>query len=121
MPRTEVRRQTTLHSKPQYPVVKSQQPLVPSVPLPAAPPSFGQTLKEGIGFGAGSAIGHRIVGSIFGSPSTPVAPPTSSLPVEAVPGKCATERKAFELCMKTKSDDQCNNEILSYKQCIELS
>lgn len=122
MPRSEVRRQTTFHTKPQYPVsIKPQGSLVPSVPLTT--PSFGQVLKEGIGFGAGSAIGHRIVGAVLGAPSTPVststAPPT--LPVEAPSGKCTTERKAFELCLKTKSDDQCNNEILSYKQCIELS
>jgi hypothetical protein len=119
MPRSEVRRQTTLHNKPHYPtVVKPQPTLVPSVP--ASTPSFGQIVKEGIGFGAGSAIGHRIVGAVFGSNSTPITTPPT-VPVAAPPGKCTTERNAFELCLKTKSDDQCNNEVLSYKQCIELS
>lgn len=105
------RRQPSSHPKPTVPSVRPQSSLIPSTSLPTA--SFGQTIKDGIGFGAGSAIGHRIVGAILG-PSVP----TSGV---APPGLCASERDAFELCLKTKhADNQCNNEMLSYKQCIEL-
>jgi hypothetical protein len=31
-------------------------------------PSFLQTMKEGVALGVGSSIGHRIVGSILGTP-----------------------------------------------------
>jgi len=30
-------------------------------------PSFLQTVKDGIGYGIGSSLGHRLVGSIMGS------------------------------------------------------
>ena len=120
MPRGEVRRQTTLPTRlPSHSVSKSQSSQMQSIP---AAPSFGQLIKEGIGFGAGQAIAHRAVNAIIGpsivtTPTTPVA-----VPVATHQGKCATERNAFELCLKTKSqEDHCADEILSYKQCIELN
>ncbi len=32
-------------------------------------PTFGQTVKEGVGIGIGSAIGQRVVASILGPPT----------------------------------------------------
>jgi len=32
-----------------------------------AQPTFGQTVKQGIAFGVGQSIAHRIVGSVLGS------------------------------------------------------
>jgi hypothetical protein len=32
-------------------------------------PTFGQTVKEGLGLGLGSAIGHRVVGAVLGPPT----------------------------------------------------
>lgn len=121
MPRSEVKRQTGLHTK-SYPLVKPQTTLVPT---PSAP-SFGQTIKEGIGFGAGSAIGHRIVGAVLG-PSTmsTITSATPSTPLDSIQTshqKCMSERNAFELCLKTKSqEDVCNNEFNAYTQCIQLN
>lgn len=36
---------------------------------PKKQPTFGQTVKEGLGLGLGSAIGHRVVGAVLGPPT----------------------------------------------------
>ena len=54
-------------------------------------PSLGQSIKDGIGLGIGSAIGHRIVSSIFGAPTVSVA-------AQHVP-------TAFEKCIVENRDD----------------
>ena len=49
-------------------VVPSRSSTVPVVAMPTvSKPSLMQTVKEGVGFGIGSAIGHRIIGGIFAS------------------------------------------------------
>ena len=55
----------------------------------AQKPSFLQTIKEGVALGVGSSIGHRIVGSILGSPNT-------SLP--------SSKNYEYEQCMKDNND-----------------
>lgn len=83
-------------------------------PLPIEQPTLGQTIKQGFGFGAGSAIAHRI----FGTTPTVVMPSTSDKKIES---PCEKERIAFENCMKTKSsDDFCGNEQISYTQCLHI-
>ena len=57
---------------------KSVKPLVvvPSQPLATTAtlaPGFGQIVKEGMAFGAGSSIAHNLIGRLFGG-STQVAP-----------------------------------------------
>jgi hypothetical protein len=42
------------------------------MPIHSQKPSFLQTIKEGLGFGVGSSIGHRIVGMMFSQVETPV-------------------------------------------------
>lgn len=75
-------------------------------------PTLGQTLKQGFGFGAGSAIAHRIFNPF----------PTLTLSDKKIQETCEKERVAFETCMKTKSaDDFCGNEQMSYTQCIRVS
>jgi hypothetical protein len=76
-------------------------------------PTLGQSIKQGFGFGAGSAIAHRF----FGASPTILAP---SQPEVKLP--CDKERTAFENCMKTKStDDFCGDQQMAYTQCIRLS
>jgi hypothetical protein len=76
--------------------------------------SLGQTIKEGLAFGTGSAIAHRIF--------NPFPTSTTVQSDKKVEGPCEKERFAFETCMKTKSaDDFCGNEQISYTQCIHLS
>jgi hypothetical protein len=104
-----------VHTKPSA-VVPFQNPLssvgVPSR-LEVQQPTLGQSLKQGFGFGAGSAIAHRI----FGATPTLLAP---SQPEVKLP--CDKERTAFENCMKTKSpDDFCGDQQMAYTQCIRLS
>lgn len=79
-------------------------------PVHIEQPTLGQTLKQGFGFGAGSAIAHRIFG----------ATPTIQLPSnQKIESPCEKERTAFENCMRTKSsDDFCGNEQISYTQCL---
>ncbi len=101
------------------PIVKPFQPTLPMHMPPA--PSFGQLIKEGIGFGAGQAVAHRAVAAILG-PTTAqtVGTPTQS-PSEAHK-MCVSERNLFETCLRIRSNENnCDNELLSYKQCIELT
>ena len=101
---------------------------VPSVPrapqstvaqyTPPSQPSFGQTLKEGFALGTGSAIAHRVIGSIFGAPTVNLAAPTE----KKIESPCEKERSAFESCMKFKSaEDFCGNEQVGYVQCLRVS
>lgn len=57
--------------------------------IPAAAPTLGQSLKDGFGLGMGSAIAHRMVSGIFGSPSVTVQ----------------REPTAFEQCVAEHRDD----------------
>lgn len=84
-------------------------------PIPTLPASsFGQTMKEGLAFGAGSAISHRFINSIFGPTQIALKPTTPSL--------CEKERQAFENCMKTQSMDTfCGQEQMAYTSCIRVS
>ena len=76
-------------------------------------PTLGQSIKQGFGFGAGSAIAHRIFGL------TPSITAPSDKKVEL---PCEKELQAFQTCLKSKStDDFCGQEQISYTQCINLS
>jgi hypothetical protein len=76
-------------------------------------------MKEGFGLGAGSAIAHRVVASIFGPPTVnTVASPSPQAPSQP----CDKERYAFENCMKTQSMETfCGQEQMAYTRCIQLS
>ena len=54
-------------------------------------PSFLDTMKEGIGLGIGSSIGHRIVGAIMGSP-------------QITPVEVQYRNYEYEECMKDTND-----------------
>jgi hypothetical protein len=72
------------------PLVVDYKKNLPAVIVPQRP-SFLQTIKEGVGLGLGSSIGHRIVGSILGPTNT------------AVPS-INTE---YEQCMKENDKSAC--------------
>ena len=83
-------------------------------------PSFLQTIKEGLAFGVGNSIGHRIVGAASGEPTprvgaasgepTPRVGAASGEPTLRVgmtsqkPSQEATSTEEYEQCMK-KYDD----------------
>lgn len=85
----------------------------------ASAPSFGQTLKEGIAFGAGSSIARTMIDSAFSrmGPAEPVRVSSAitnddiaKCNERALSNKCAnladSTRQAWVQCMKeTKFDD----------------
>jgi hypothetical protein len=109
MPRSsssQGKQKQTLHSVIERPS-STVTPMIQS-----SQPSLAQTIKEGLAFGTGSAIAHRIFNPF----------PTVVQSDKKVESPCEKERFAFETCMKTKSaDDFCGNEQISYTQCIHLS
>jgi hypothetical protein len=114
MPRSQ---QSSRTSKPSALIAKPHAPVVVHQPT-VEKPGFGQLIKEGIGFGAGQAIAHRAVNAILG-PS--VAQVAESKPSETIT-KCIPEKKAFEMCLKTKTQEsQCDNEFIAFTQCIQFS
>lgn len=78
-------------NKPRLPAPQSKVSSV--IPVPAAAPTLGQSMKDGFGLGIGSAIAHRVVSGIFGAPTvnTVAAPPR--------------EPTAFEQCVAEHRDD----------------
>jgi hypothetical protein len=109
MPRQQSQsRPTSLQVKP-----KTNTVIHPPSIITAAPSSFGQVMKDGIGFGAGSAIGQRVVAAMFGPQTISVAPAPSERKE-----LCLSERDTFEACMRSQT--VCNNEFMAYSHCIKL-
>ena len=116
------RQSSTTRFTPSKPTQTSLAPRLPnpyssvantSSPLTVSQPSFGESLKQGFGFGAGSAIAHRMLGM---TPTIIEAPSNKK-----VEHPCEKELLAFEGCMKTRSsDDFCGNEQMAYTQCLHL-
>jgi hypothetical protein len=89
----------------------------PSLPGPSS--TLAQSMKEGFGLGAGSAIAHRVVASIFGAPTVNTVITGSSQPTPKQP--CEKERLAFESCMKTQSMETfCGQEQIAYTSCLNV-
>ena len=91
-----------------------------SMPAVNSRPSFLQAIKEGLAFGVGSSIGHRIVGAVSGEP-TPRVGAASGEPtprVGAVSGEPTprvsispkqTKLEEYEQCMKKYDDVTCES------------
>jgi hypothetical protein len=104
-----------------------------STPLPkAAQPSFGQIVKEGIGFGAGAEIGRTAIQSAFGlfrsSSQTmppPLAPP--SMPSPQPPEIPSYASDSYRVCLETTKNDitTCrpflSKERSPWTQCMEMN
>ena len=90
--------------------------------IPSAP-SLAESIKQGVGLGAGSAIAQRMVSAVFGAPTinTVNTTPTIGAPV-ALKEACDKERHAFETCMKTQSIETfCGQEQIAYSSCLQVS
>ena len=110
MPRSQSNRNTAPSITPSIP---ASRPSPQTSLIPPVTPTLGQTVKEGLAFGTGSAIAHRIFNPYTYTPSI------SNKKIES---PCEKERLAFETCTKTKSyDDFCGPEQAGYVQCIQLS
>ena len=110
------------------PHVPARTHTVSSVPaMPSAPtytgPSFGQAIKEGVAYGVGSSIGHRLTSALFGAPVVAVKEAAGTAPapvVVAPPSACSryTELKAaMDSCVKEEYD--CTLQIEEYRACVK--
>jgi len=115
-------RSNSSSSRSSVPIVPKYKPssVVPYTP-PLTQPTFGQSVKDGVGLGIGSGIGHAIVGRLFGlgTPTTPTVSPHST-PLPAPKELCNAERKSFEACLLNGSD-MCHNKQMALTQCLQLS
>ncbi len=101
-------------SQSKLPVKHNPPQSSPSIPnrIEIEQPTLGQTLKQGFGFGAGSAIAHRLFNPF----------PTSAPSDKKSESPCEKERFAFETCMKTKSaEDFCGEQQMGYTQCLAIA
>lgn len=92
---------------------------VPSAPTYAGP-SFGQAIKEGVAYGVGSSIGHRLTSALFGAPVVAVKEAAAAPAPVASPSVCSryTELKAaMDSCVKDAYD--CTLQIEEYRTCIK--
>jgi hypothetical protein len=83
--------------RPKQTAITKPRPFTtPSVASPSIlqthTPSLLQTVKEGVGFGIGSAIGHRIIGGLFG-PSSSQSQEPKRRPTEYE--QCLAEHRDF--------------------------
>jgi hypothetical protein len=71
-------------------------------------------VKEGLAFGTGQAVAHRMIASIFGTTAS------TSSQKEIKKDPCENELFAFQACLKSKNiDDFCGQEQILYKDCIQ--
>jgi len=62
-------------------------------------PSFGQTLKEGLAFGVGQGIAHRVVGHVFGGAGSNAAASN------AAGSKSSSDNPEYTQCMQESFQD----------------
>ena len=93
-------------------------------------PGFFTSVKEGVGLGAGSAIGHRIVASIFGPPSVEVktsTPPGSNSGTPTVYGStagkpCEVIQNSFNTCIQERKPvEECEQTLTLLNKCLNGS
>jgi hypothetical protein len=79
--------------------------------------SIGTSIKDGVGFGIGSALAHRMVGAFFPTNRIAIAPePAAQKQSES----CETERRAFENCLINESEFFCHNQQESLTACLKI-
>lgn len=99
-------------------------------PIPQlAQPSFGQIVKEGVGFGAGAEIGRTAIQSAFGlfrSSSQTTAPPAAPLPAP-VPEIPSYVSEGYKTCLEHTQNDVAtcrpflSKEKSPWTQCMEMN
>lgn len=116
MPRTA---SSSSRPKSSVPAVRHSAPVAPFHATPSGP-TLGQSIKDGIGLGIGSSIGHRITSAFFG-------PPTVATVVKheapAAPAPCPERQKldfAFASCLEaTLKPSECDAELSAYTACLQ--
>lgn len=82
-------------------------------------PTFGQTLKEGFGFGMGSAIAHRIFGGSTTHTVNHVQTPET--PLTCNEKKCSQEKNLYFDCTKNNDGYSCESKFESFKKCLGIN
>lgn len=78
----------------------------PAVIIPSAP-TFGQSIKDGIGLGIGNSLARHMIDSFFKRLESPTQ----------VFDKCNVERVEFENCLRTNSS--CENKQYILQECLQ--
>ena len=69
-------------------------------PFTGTQPTIWQSMKQGFGLGAGSEVGHRVMGSLLGPSSSPASPASlSSIPLSA-PGAPYFASEHYQQCVE---------------------
>ncbi len=92
---------------------------VSTTPIPPQYPqqTMGSIIKEGVGFGMGSAIGHRVIGAFF--PTHTAIAPAPTTASHKNPDACTTERAVFETCLLNESEFFCGSQQASLSACLK--
>ena len=91
--------------------IRVQSPLGPTMgPFTPTTPTFTQTMKDGLAFGAGAAVARNLVDRMM-SPQTTVPVQTKS---------CETQLTAFNQCIKAQlPENTCQDSLELLNQCLK--
>jgi hypothetical protein len=81
--------------------------LVVPKPTVVTTPTFGQSIKDGIGLGIGNSLARHMIDSFFKRLESPTQ----------VFDKCNVERVEFENCLRTNSS--CENKQYILQECLQ--
>ncbi len=96
---------------PPPPLSNSQKVNIPA----HAPPSFMSTLLNGMSFGAGSEIGHKVMGSLFTNSDS------SSSNKHIIPEPdCNTAKVSLDNCLTNESGFNCEEKQEAYNKCVDV-
>lgn len=80
-------------------------------------PSFGQSIKEGLGFGIGASIARNFFESRSSSPSVPLLPPPKDpLPLLPLPD---SQQQTLSTPSPRRGTKSCSDLEEKYQKCIE--
>lgn len=95
------RQQTSQKQSSPTPKIYAPPPKIwHATPPVVAGPTIFQSVKDGVGLGVGSAIGHRLVGSIFGSTNPTTMPPPMSSSASMIPEKPYYASDSYIQCVQ---------------------
>jgi hypothetical protein len=118
MPRNNSRSNSPIYNRPNsFPIYKPPTSLPvhkPLTPVPLyKPPTLVDTIKQGFGFGLGSAVAHRAVDSFMSQKTTESQ--REYTPV--IEKKCNTIKNQFEKC---NINLDCSEELVKeYNKCLK--
>ena len=99
-------------SNPPPPMKPQNNTSNPPVPAPTGGlfSVLSQTLGQGMAFGAGSSIGHKVIDTVTGVGSTTNSKVTNNI-------HCEDIKKSYELCLETNGF--CDQVRKDYMECLE--